>query len=57
MIPEGTLGLCCIHMAQLITHAAFMQKPLAMQLCYNAFWYIAEGNEELKGTYVIHIAV
>ena len=31
VIPKGTLGFCSIHMAQLITHAVFMQKPLAMQ--------------------------
>ena len=22
-----------------------------MQLCYNAFWYITEGNQELKSAY------
>ena len=44
MKPKGTLGLCSIDMTQLITHVAFMQKALAMQLCYIAFWHIAEGN-------------
>ena len=57
MIPKETLGLSCIHVAQLITNSAFMQKPLAMQLCYNAFLDTAESNSELKGAYTIHIAV
>ena len=37
LIPKGTLGLCCIHMAQLITHTAVMQKLFTLQLCYKPF--------------------
>ena len=44
VIPKGTFGLWCTHRAQLITHAAFAHLPLTLQLCYKAFWHIAEGN-------------
>ena len=44
MILKGTLGLGCIYMTQLVTHATFTKKPPTLQLCYNVFWPIAEGN-------------
>ena len=35
LIPKGTVGLCSIHIAQLITHAAlYLIQPLTKQLCY-----------------------
>ena len=37
MTPKETLRLWCIHMAQLITHAAFIQELLTLQLCYKPF--------------------
>ena len=32
--PRGTLGLCCIHIAQLLTHPAVYTLPFTSQLCY-----------------------
>ena len=57
MIPTEILGFSRIHMIQLKIHVAFMKKLPTEQLSYNAFWYIAEGNYELKCAYIMHIAV
>ena len=34
MTPRGTLGLCCAHIAQLMTHLAIYTLPFTLQLCY-----------------------
>ena len=34
MTPRGTLGLCCVHIAQLMTHPAIYITPFTLQLCY-----------------------
>ena len=34
MTPRGTLGLCCVHIAQLMTHTVTYTLPFTMQLCY-----------------------
>ena len=34
MTPRGTLGLCCVHIAQLMTHPAIYTTPFTLQLCY-----------------------
>ena len=34
MTPIGTLGLCCAHIAQLMTHPAIYTLPFTLQLCY-----------------------
>ena len=34
MTPRGTLGLCCVHIAQLVTHPAVYTLPFTLQLCY-----------------------
>ena len=34
MTPRGTLGLCCVYIAQLMTHAAIYTLPFTLQLCY-----------------------
>ena len=34
MAPEGTLGLCCVHIAQLTTHPVIYTLPFTLQLCY-----------------------
>ena len=34
MIPKRTLGLCCVHIAKLMTHPAAYTLPLTLQLCY-----------------------
>ena len=40
MTPRETLGLCCVHIAQLMTHAAVYTLPFTLQ----ASWHTAEGN-------------
>ena len=32
--PRGDLGLCCVHIAQLITHPAIYTLLFILQLCY-----------------------
>ena len=34
MTPRGTLGLCCVHITQLMTHPAIYTLPFTLQLCY-----------------------
>ena len=54
-IPKGTLGSLYTNIAQLTTHAVIVYLATYhadMLLCYQAFWHIAEGNKELKGTYI-----
>ena len=34
MTPRETLGLCCVHIAQLMTHPAIYTLPFTLQLCY-----------------------
>ena len=31
MKPRGTLGLCCVHIAQLVTHPAVYTLPFTLQ--------------------------
>ena len=34
MTPRGTLGLCYVHIAQLMTHPVVYALPFTLQLCY-----------------------
>ena len=34
MTSRGTLGLCCAHITQLMTHPAVYTLPFNLQLCY-----------------------
>ena len=34
MTPRGTLGLCCVHIAQFMTHPAIYTLPFTLQLSY-----------------------
>ena len=34
MTPRGTLGLFCVHIAQLMTHQGIYTLPFTLQLCY-----------------------
>ena len=34
MTSRGTLGLCCVHIAQLMTHLGICTLPFTLQLCY-----------------------
>ena len=33
MTPRGTLGLCCVHISQLMTHPAIYTLPFTLHLC------------------------
>ena len=34
MTPRGTIGLCCVYIAQLMTHPGVYTLPFTLQLCY-----------------------
>ena len=34
MTPRGTLGLCCVHITELMTYLAVYTLPFTLQLCY-----------------------
>ena len=34
MTPRGTVGLCCVHIAQLVTHPAVYTLPFTLELYY-----------------------
>ena len=34
MTPRGTVGLCCVYIAQLMTHTAIYTLLFTLQLCY-----------------------
>ena len=34
MTPRGTFELCCVYIAQLMTHTAIDTLPFTLQLCY-----------------------
>ena len=31
--PRKTFGLCCVHLAQVVTHPAVYALPITLQLC------------------------
>ena len=48
--PWGTLGLCCVHISQLIAHLAIYTLPFTLQL--QASWHTVESNYESEGPYI-----
>ena len=52
MAPRGTLGLCCIHIAQLMTHPAIYTLPSALQLCYKLLGILQRVTKTQK----VHIS-
>ena len=44
MLPKGTLGLCCFHIAQLMAHLPHFNNTINF-----TDMYTAEGNKESKG--------
>ena len=44
MTPRGTLGLCCVHIAQLMTHPANLHNTVNLVVMLQASWRTAEGN-------------
>ena len=46
MTPWGTLGLGCVHIAQLMTHQVF-QHSLILQLCYTLLAYCITKSQKV----------
>ena len=52
MIPRGTLGLCCVHIAHLMTHPAVYTLPFTLQLCYKPLGILQRITKNQK----VHIS-
>ena len=52
MIPKGTLGLYCYHIAQIMTHPTHLNSTVYLAVMLQASWHTAEGNKESKGMYI-----
>ena len=52
MTPRGTLGLCCVHIAQLMTHPAVYTLPFTLQLCYKPLGILQRLTKSQK----VHIS-
>ena len=50
--PRGTPGLCCVHIAQLMTHPAVCTLPFTLQLCYKPLGILQRINKSQK----VHIS-
>ena len=48
MTPRGTLGLCCVHVAQLVTDAAVYTLPFTLQLCYKPLGILQRVTKKQK---------
>ena len=52
MTPRGTLGLCCVRIAQLMTHPAVYTLPFTLQLCYKPLGILQRVTKSQK----VHIS-
>ena len=52
MTPRGTLGLCCVHIALLVTHPAVDTLPFTLQLCYKPLGILQRITKSQK----VHIS-
>ena len=52
MTPRGTLGLCCVHIAQLMTHPTIYTLPFTLQLCYKPLGILQRVTKSQK----VHIS-
>ena len=52
MTLGGTLGLCCVHIAQLMTHPAIYTTPFTLQLCYKPLGIMQRVTKSQK----VHIS-
>ena len=48
MTPRETLGLCCVHSAQLVTHSAVYILPFTLQLCYKPLGILQRVDKSEK---------
>ena len=44
----ATLGLCCVHLAQLMTHPAAYTLPFTLQLCYKPLGILQRVTKSQK---------
>ena len=49
MSPRGTLGLCCVHIAQLMTHLAISTLPFTLYLCYKPSGILQSVTKSQEG--------
>ena len=52
MTPRGTLGLCCVYIAQLMTHTAIYTLPFTLELCYKNLGILQRVTKSQK----VHIS-
>ena len=52
MTPRGTPGLCCVHIAQLMTHPAIYTILFTLQLCYKPLGILQRVTKSQK----VHIS-
>ena len=52
MAPRENLGLCCVHIAQLMTHPAIYTLRFTFQLCYKPLGTVQRVTKSLK----VHIS-
>ena len=52
MTPRGILRLCCVHIAQLMTHPPVYTLPFTLQLCYKSFGILQRATKRQK----VHIS-
>ena len=44
MTPRGTIGLCCVHITQLMTHPAVYTLSFTLPVMLQASSHTTEGN-------------
>ena len=52
MTPRVTVGLCCVHIAQLVTHPAVYTLPFTLELYYKALGILQRVTKGQK----VHIS-
>ena len=52
MTPRGTLGLCCVHIAELMSHLAVYTLSSTLQLCYKPLRILQRVTKSQK----VHIS-
>ena len=50
--PRETLGLCCVYIAQLMSHPAIYTLPFTLQLCYKPLGIVNRATKSQK----VHIS-
>ena len=57
MTPRGTLELCCVHIAQLMTHPAIYTTPFTLQLCYKPLGILQRLTKSKKAHTSNHVGL